>query len=56
MFNFKGSGVTKKSIMDYLGLVGAETHPGSPVLYNIDIPVSQGGMGFRTRFGVEEMV
>jgi formate dehydrogenase major subunit len=28
-------------------------HPGSPVLYNPDIPVSEGGMGFRARFGVE---
>ena len=49
----KGSGVTAK---EYYGLPWPcwdEKHPGSPVLYNIDIPVSQGGMGFRTRFGVE---
>ena len=30
-----------------------ESHPGSPVLYNINLPVSQGGMGFRNRFGLE---
>ncbi len=29
------------------------THPGSPVLYNTDLPVSQGGMGFRANFGLE---
>jgi formate dehydrogenase major subunit len=28
-------------------------HPGSPVLYNPDLPVADGGMGFRARFGVE---
>lgn len=28
-------------------------HPGSAVLYNTSIPVAQGGMGFRARFGVE---
>ncbi len=28
-------------------------HPGSAVLYNPDIPVAEGGMGFRARFGVE---
>ncbi len=30
-----------------------EKHPGSPVLYDIDDPVNQGGMGFRNRFGLE---
>jgi len=41
---------------EYYGLpwpCWTETHPGSPVLYNIDIPVNEGGMGFRARFGVE---
>lgn len=28
-------------------------HPGSPILYDVDTPVSQGGMGFRNRFGLE---
>jgi formate dehydrogenase major subunit len=28
-------------------------HPGSPVLYNVDLAVADGGMGFRARFGVE---
>jgi len=28
-------------------------HPGSPNLYDTSIPVAQGGMGFRERFGVE---
>ncbi len=28
-------------------------HPGSPNLYDISIPVAEGGMGFRARFGVE---
>ncbi len=28
-------------------------HPGSPVLYDMSKPVSDGGMGFRARFGVE---
>ena len=30
------------------------THPGSPVLYNTTLPVSQGGMGFRANFGLEK--
>ena len=30
-----------------------EKHPGSPVLYDIDTPASEGGMGFRNRFGLE---
>ncbi len=29
------------------------THPGSPNLYDISIPVNKGGMGFRNRFGLE---
>ncbi len=28
-------------------------HPGSATLYNTSIPVAEGGMGFRARFGVE---
>jgi len=28
-------------------------HPGSPNLYDTSVPVAQGGMGFRERFGVE---
>ncbi|SEK94303.1 formate dehydrogenase alpha subunit [Roseivivax marinus] len=28
-------------------------HPGSPNLYDISLPVKDGGMGFRARFGVE---
>jgi formate dehydrogenase major subunit len=28
-------------------------HPGSPNLYDISIPVAEGGMGFRANFGVE---
>ncbi len=28
-------------------------HPGSPNLYDVSIPVAEGGMGFRARFGVE---
>ncbi|MBA5776611.1 formate dehydrogenase subunit alpha [Stappia sp. F7233] len=28
-------------------------HPGSAVLYDTSIPVAEGGMGFRARFGVE---
>jgi len=30
------------------------SHSGSPVLYNINLPVKEGGMGFRNRFGVEK--
>ncbi len=51
--SLKGRGVTEK---EYYGLpwpCWSETHPGSPILYNLNLPVSQGGMGFRTRFGVE---
>lgn len=28
-------------------------HPGTPVLYNTELPVNDGGMGFRNRFGLE---
>ena len=28
-------------------------HPGSPILYDVDTPVNEGGMGFRNRFGLE---
>jgi formate dehydrogenase major subunit len=51
--SLKGKGVTQK---EYYGLpwpCWTENHPGSPVLYNINLPVSQGGMGFRNRFGTE---
>lgn len=30
-----------------------EKHPGSPILYDITTAVSEGGMGFRNRFGLE---
>ena len=30
-----------------------DKHPGSPILYNPDTPVNEGGMGFRNRFGLE---
>ena len=29
------------------------SHPGSPVLYDVETPVAEGGMGFRNRFGLE---
>ena len=29
------------------------SHSGSPILYNINRPVKEGGMGFRNRFGLE---
>ncbi|RBQ25695.1 hypothetical protein, partial [Arcobacter sp. CECT 9188] len=51
--NLKGRGITEK---EYYGLpwpCWSETHPGSPVLYNTDLPVMQGGMGFRANFGLE---
>jgi len=41
---------------EYYGLpwpVWTETHSGSPVLYNINKSVKDGGMGFRNRFGLE---
>ena len=31
-----------------------ETHSGSPILYNVSKPVSDGGMGFRLNWGVEK--
>lgn len=30
-----------------------DKHPGSPILYDVDTPVNEGGMGFRNRFGLE---
>jgi formate dehydrogenase major subunit len=30
-----------------------ENHPGSPILYDVDTPLNEGGMGFRNRFGLE---
>jgi formate dehydrogenase major subunit len=51
--SLKGKASTAK---EYYGLpwpCWSESHPGSPVLYNINLPVSQGGMGFRTRFGTQ---
>jgi formate dehydrogenase major subunit len=29
----------------------SDTHPGTPILYRIDVPVSEGGCGFRTVWG-----
>jgi len=51
--SLKGKGAVEK---EYYGLpwpCWTDKHPGSPVLYNINLPVSQGGMGFRNRFGTE---
>jgi formate dehydrogenase major subunit len=31
-------------------------HPGSPILYNTNLPVAEGGGTFRARFGVERVV
>jgi formate dehydrogenase major subunit len=31
-------------------------HPGTPILYNTNLPVSEGGGTFRARFGVERVV
>jgi formate dehydrogenase major subunit len=31
-------------------------HPGSPILYNTNLPVAEGGGTFRARFGVERIV
>jgi formate dehydrogenase major subunit len=42
---------------EYYGLpwpCWTESHSGSPLLYNINLPVKEGGMGFRNRFGVEK--
>ena len=30
-----------------------EKHPGTQILYRVDIPVAEGGMGFRARWGTE---
>ncbi|KLE05921.1 molybdopterin dinucleotide binding domain-containing protein, partial [Aliarcobacter butzleri] len=52
--SLKGRGVVEK---EYYGLPWPcwdETHPGSPVLFNTSLPVSQGGMGFRANFGLEK--
>eukprot|EP01029_Cantina_marsupialis_P007311 TRINITY_DN180758_c0_g3_i1.p1 TRINITY_DN180758_c0_g3~~TRINITY_DN180758_c0_g3_i1.p1 ORF type:complete len:740 (-),score=197.70 TRINITY_DN180758_c0_g3_i1:3171-5390(-) len=41
---------------EYYGLpwpCWTEKHAGSPILYNIDRSVADGGMGFRNRFGLE---
>ncbi len=41
---------------EYYGLpwpCWTESHSGSPILYNINRKVSEGGMGFRNRFGLE---
>jgi len=51
--SLKGKGDLSK---EYYGLPWPcwnETHPGSPILYNTNLPVAQGGMGFRARFGLE---
>lgn len=42
---------------EYYGLpwpCWTKSHSGSPVLYNINRPVKEGGMGFRNRFGLEK--
>src|SRR5471032_2491505 len=31
-------------------------HPGTPILYNTNLPVKEGGGTFRARFGVERIV
>jgi len=49
----KGTGPVKG---EYYGLpwpCWTEDHPGSPILYDINLPVKEGGMGFRNRFGLE---
>lgn len=41
---------------EYYGLpwpCWSDKHPGTPVLYNTDIEVAKGGMGFRNNFGLE---
>lgn len=41
---------------EYYGLpwpCWTENHPGSPNLYDVNKPVTKGGMGFRNRFGLE---
>lgn len=41
---------------EYYGLpwpCWSEKHPGTPVMYNDNIPVMQGGMGFRVNWGVK---
>lgn len=51
--NLNGYGEMKG---EYYGLpwpCWTEEHSGSPVLYNVNLPVSKGGMGFRNRFGLE---
>jgi formate dehydrogenase major subunit len=51
--SLKGKGPVQN---EYYGLPWPcwdEKHPGSPVLYNVNLPVSQGGLGFRARFGTE---
>lgn len=56
LFNSSSIKGTGKFAKEYYGLPWPcwdESHPGSPVLYNINLPVSQGGMGFRTRFGTQ---
>ncbi|RLB70951.1 MAG: formate dehydrogenase [Deltaproteobacteria bacterium] len=42
---------------EYYGLpwpCWTETHPGTPILYDISKPVAKGGLPFRARFGVEK--
>lgn len=49
----KGIGPVKD---EYYGLpwpCWTDKHPGSPILYDLNLPVMQGGMGFRNRFGLE---
>ncbi len=52
--SLKGKGPLRDS---YYGLpwpCWSEKHPGTPNLYDISIPVMQGGMGFRNNFGLEQ--
>ena len=45
--------------MACLGHVGERLnskHPGTPILYNTNLPVKEGGATFRARFGVERVV
>jgi len=52
-FTLRGRGKVKGQ---YYGLPWPSwdtKHPGSPILYNVDEKVNEGGMGFRNRFGLE---
>ncbi|MFW2608779.1 formate dehydrogenase, partial [Aliarcobacter butzleri] len=49
----KGRGVVEKEHYGLPWPCWSETHPGSPDLFNTSLPGSQGGMGFRRRFGTQ---